>query len=60
MTGPTPLPVRGTWLLASKLLGRPCRVDDPYPHICGSVTADGKRRGRRDCRACAEQAKAAT
>lgn len=23
------------WLLASRLLGRPVPVDEPYPHVCG-------------------------
>lgn len=50
MTGPAQLPVRGIWLAASRLLGRPCRVDEPYPHVCRI----GGRRAR-DCGACAEQ-----
>lgn len=24
------------WLGASRALGRPCPVDEPYPHICGT------------------------
>jgi len=65
VTAPSQLPVRGIWLLASHVVGRPVRTSDPYPHVCG-WTGPGLMTGarvelrRRDCGACAEQqAKAA-
>lgn len=55
------LPVRGLWMGASRVLGRPVRADEPYPHICqwplpGQHGRHPIRLTRRDCAACAEQA----
>lgn len=56
MTATTP----GTWIAASKTLGRPVPTSEPYPHICGLTVTDttsGRPTtlGRRDCAACANR-----
>jgi hypothetical protein len=56
---PQPLPVRGIWLLASHVAGRPVCTDDPYPHVCGwtgpgLMTGAPVRLDRRGCGACAK------
>jgi hypothetical protein len=45
------------WLGASALLCRPVLVSEPYPHIHGQQVRDGVWLGRRDCAACAEEAR---
>jgi hypothetical protein len=48
----------GTWVAASKALGRPIKADESYPHICGRTVRAGTVSGRpvrltwRDCAAC--------
>lgn len=48
----------GVWIAATRALGRPVLVDEPYPHICEiEVVGQVGRRfktWRRDCAACAE------
>lgn len=39
------------WLLASAALDRPCPVDEPYPHVCGTRPGS-ERLTRKDCMAC--------
>ena len=53
--------MRGPWLAASAVLGRPVTDAKPYPHICGRLLpADHVQSGRpvllqrRDCAACAQ------
>lgn len=42
----------GVWLAASALLGRPCPVDGPYPHICAiRLPGSRERLQRRECAA---------
>jgi hypothetical protein len=53
--------VTAVWLAATAALGRPVRVGETYPHICGSiitgrVTGREIRLWKRDCAACAWEA----
>lgn len=49
------------WLLASRLLGRPVPVGEPYPHVCGQLVGtdtDGVTpviMYRNGCAACAAE-----
>lgn len=56
---PTPLPTPGIWIGASRVHGRPVRVDEDYPHICHHITSWQGRRfpiGAKSCAACGEEA----
>lgn len=57
---PAPLPAwpgPGLWIVATLALGRPVRLADTYPHICGTratspATGATVRLAPRDCGAC--------
>jgi hypothetical protein len=45
-------PVPGTWIGASRVLGRPVFVYEPYPHLHNYQLPSGNLIERRQCGAC--------